>query len=67
MSSEVEKKAEFDKIDTDGDGFISAEELKVNVKKNPKVTDSQAEVIFKWADDNSDGKITFEEYAKFVK
>ncbi|MFE4976427.1 hypothetical protein ACFRAR_30530 [Kitasatospora sp. NPDC056651] len=32
MSSEAEKKAAFDEIDTDGDGFISAAELKAHVR-----------------------------------
>ncbi|MGW3073722.1 MULTISPECIES: EF-hand domain-containing protein [unclassified Kitasatospora] len=67
MTSEAEKKAAFDQIDTDGDGFISAAELKAHVQQDPKVSDANAEAIFKWADDNSDGQISFKEYAEFVR
>ncbi|WP_316522083.1 EF-hand domain-containing protein [Kitasatospora brasiliensis] len=68
MSSEAEKKAEFDKIDTDGDGVISAEELKTHLQGgNSKVSDANAASLFKWADDNSDGEISFKEYAEFVR
>ncbi|MFD4660227.1 EF-hand domain-containing protein [Kitasatospora sp. NPDC058444] len=67
MSSDASKKSQFDEIDTDGDGYISAAELKAHLQENPKVSDANAEALFKFADDNGDGQITFEEFAAVVR
>ncbi|MFJ6777493.1 EF-hand domain-containing protein [Kitasatospora sp. NPDC091257] len=67
MSSADNKKSQFDEIDTDGDGYISAAELKAHLQENPKVSDANAEALFKFADDNSDGQISFEEFAAVVR
>lgn len=67
MSSDASKKSQFDEIDTDGDGYISAAELKAHLQQNPKVSDANAEALFRFADDNSDGRISFEEFAAVVR
>ncbi|MEU9046504.1 MULTISPECIES: EF-hand domain-containing protein [unclassified Kitasatospora] len=67
MSGDAHKKAQFDEIDTDGDGFISAMELKTHLQKNPKVSEANAEALFKIADENDDEQISFEEFAAVIR
>jgi Ca2+-binding EF-hand superfamily protein len=58
----------FDAIDADGDGYITASELlKESVKENPKISDDDVFTIITMADDDGDAKISYEEYAKFVR
>lgn len=61
------KRAQFEEIDTDGDGFITADELKIYLQQNPKVSDANAAATFNFADDNGDQQISFEEFAAFIK
>lgn len=62
MSSSRE---EFDKIDTDGDGTITAEELRKSLGDNPKISADHVAQIIALADDNGDQKLTFDEYEAF--
>ncbi|MFI6446314.1 EF-hand domain-containing protein [Kitasatospora sp. NPDC050543] len=61
------KRAQFEEIDTDGDGFITADELKIYLQQNPKVSDANAAATFNFADDNGDQQISFEEFTAFIK
>ncbi|WP_406190393.1 MULTISPECIES: EF-hand domain-containing protein [unclassified Streptomyces] len=63
-----DKRAAFDKIDTDGDGFITADEFKAALQTSSgKVSDENATAIVNMADENGDKKIDFDEYSKFVR
>lgn len=49
----VIKKQDFDEIDADGDGFITASELlAASVKENPKISDNGIIAIVMMADDD---------------
>ncbi|MFF2146230.1 EF-hand domain-containing protein [Kitasatospora sp. NPDC058190] len=64
----ADKRAAFDKIDTDGDGFITADEFKASLQSaSGKVSDENAQMIVRMADENGDQKIDFDEYAKFAR
>ena len=68
MGASDKTRQDFDVIDVDGDGYITASELlKEFVKNNPKVSDDNIVAIIQMADDDGDQKISYEEYAKFVK
>jgi Ca2+-binding EF-hand superfamily protein len=67
MGASEQTKKDFDDIDTDDDGYITAAELKESLKSNPKVSDENAAAIVQMADDDGDRKINYEEYAKLVK
>jgi Ca2+-binding EF-hand superfamily protein len=68
MGASDKTRQDFDVIDVDGDGYITASELlKEFVKDNPKVSDDNIVAIIQMADDDGDQKISYEEYAKFVK
>jgi Ca2+-binding EF-hand superfamily protein len=60
-------KEDFDAIDTDGDGFITASELLKSLADNPKVSPDNVATIVQMADENGDNQISFEEYENFVK
>jgi Ca2+-binding EF-hand superfamily protein len=67
MNSEAEAREAFDACDKDGNGFLNGEELRVafsTVKHT--VTDEELDAIVAYADENGDGKLSFEEFAKFV-
>jgi Ca2+-binding EF-hand superfamily protein len=58
----------FDEIDVDGDGYITASELlRASVENNPKISDDNVAAIVQMADGDGDNKISYEEYARFVK
>jgi Ca2+-binding EF-hand superfamily protein len=58
----------FDEIDVDGDGYITASELlRTSVENNPKISDDNIATIVQMADADGDNKISYEEYARFVK
>jgi len=59
---------DFDEIDVDGDGYITASELlRASVKNNPKISDDNIAAIVQMADSDGDNKICYEEYARFVR
>jgi len=59
---------DFDEIDVDGDGYITASELlRASVKNNPKISDDNIAAIVQMADSDGDNKISYEEYARFVR
>ena len=58
-------KEDFDAIDTDGDGYITASEMLTSL--GSKVTDEEIVTIVTMADDDGDQKISYEEYAKFAR
>ena len=60
-------KEDFDAIDTDGDGVITASELLTALGDNPKVTADEVATIVQMADEDGDLKVTYEEYAKFAR
>ena len=66
--AEAEVKVIFDKYDNDGDGFLDGiEELKAAFSDaNHIVTDDELKEIVAFADDNNDGKVSFEEFSNFV-
>jgi Ca2+-binding EF-hand superfamily protein len=67
MSDSDKAREDFDAIDTDGDGYITADELKESFKDNPKVSPENVDTISRMADEDGDQKITYAEYAKFVR
>lgn len=58
---------DFDKIDIDNDGYITADELRMALQDNPKVSDANIAAIVRMADENGDRRIDFDEYANFVR
>jgi Ca2+-binding EF-hand superfamily protein len=67
MSESDKTKEDFAKIDTDNDGYITADELKESLKGNPKISDDNVAQVAAMADKDGDQKITYEEYVKFVR
>jgi len=68
MPTSDKKKQDFDAIDVDGDGYITASELTtVAVKDTPDMSDKEAFTIITMADEDRDNKIFYEEYARFVR
>ena len=58
-------KEDFDAIDTDGDGYITASEMLTALGE--KLSADEAATIVTMADDDGDQKISYEEYAKFAR
>jgi Ca2+-binding EF-hand superfamily protein len=68
MSADDKTRQDFDDIDQDGDGYITASELlRASVKDNPKISDDNIAAIVQMADSDGDNKISYEEYARFVR
>jgi Ca2+-binding EF-hand superfamily protein len=67
MGDSDKTREDFNAIDTDDDGYITADELKESFKDNPKVSAENVATIAEMADADGDQKITYEEYAKFVR
>lgn len=68
MGASEKTRQDFDKIDADGDGYITASELlKASVEENPEISDDNIVAILRMADDDGDQKVSYEEYAKFVR
>ena len=56
---------DFDAIDTDGDGFITASELLTSLAATASA--EEIATIVTMADANGDNKIDYDEYAKFAR
>ena len=56
----------FKKMDKDGNGFLSKDEIKGVLESNAQKWGHIEEEIFDKADENKDGKITIEEFMKFA-
>lgn len=67
MSDIESKRRDFDEIDTDDDGFVSAAELAASLQTNPRVSDENVAAVIRIADDDGDRQIDFDEYAKLVR
>ncbi len=68
MSASDKTRQDFDEIDADGDGYITASELlKASVADNPKISDDNIAAIVQMADEDGDNKVSYEEYTKFVR
>jgi len=58
----------FAEIDTDKGGTIDKEEMTTAIlKMNPAATPEMIEGLWKFADDDGNGEITFEEYCKIMR
>ena len=57
----------FATVDTNGDGQITKEELKVLLAQLGQTQDDQAiDVVISMIDENDDGKVDFNEFVKMV-
>ncbi|MGW1728291.1 EF-hand domain-containing protein [Streptomyces sp. NPDC002306] len=68
MADIEEARKHFQRIDTDGDGFITAAEFKVALAQGGdwNVTESVAEVIIKTRDLNGDKVLSFDEFWTYL-
>jgi Ca2+-binding EF-hand superfamily protein len=67
MGASDKARQDFDEIDTDGDGYITASKLlRESAKDNPKISDADIAAIIQMADDGNQ-RISYEEYTKFVR
>ena len=68
MEAKKDLKAKFKEIDTNGDGFVEFEELKVALVEFAKeqnlhaFPDARVEMYLKVADVDGDGRINYEEF-----
>jgi Ca2+-binding EF-hand superfamily protein len=67
MATEEHARRQFNEIDTDGDGFITASELKSYLQENPSVSDANAAQTFTFADTDNDQEITYDEFKDFIR
>lgn len=67
MAAGSDARRQFNEIDTDGDGFITAEELKSYLQENPMVSDANVAQTFAMADRDSDDEISFDEFQQFIR
>jgi Ca2+-binding EF-hand superfamily protein len=58
-------KEDFDAIDTDGDGYITASEMLTSLGE--KISSDDIVTIVTMADADGDQKISYEEYTKFAR
>ncbi|MDX2679188.1 MULTISPECIES: EF-hand domain-containing protein [unclassified Streptomyces] len=68
MADIEEARKQFQRIDTDGDGFITAAEFKAALAQEGdwNVTESVAEVIIKSRDLNGDKVLSFDEFWAYL-
>ena len=67
MADVTEYKATFELIDSDDDGFISAAELvRLFTALGEEVTEEQARLIVRGADDSADDLISLQEVADYM-
>ncbi|OWF55664.1 Calmodulin, flagellar [Mizuhopecten yessoensis] len=52
----------FEKLDKDGDGFLSTDELRAALQYNSDITDDEIDIFFMDADKDGDGKIDYTEF-----
>ncbi len=60
-------KEDFDAIDTDGDGYITASELLTALADKPNASTDDMATVVQMADADGDSQVSYEEYAKFFK
>jgi calmodulin len=61
------KRRTFNQIDVDGDGFITADELRASLETDRQVSADNIATIIQMADDDGDRQIDFAEYAKLSR
>ncbi|MGW0916027.1 EF-hand domain-containing protein [Streptomyces sp. NPDC002784] len=68
MADIDEARKQFERIDTDGDGFITAAEFKTALAQGGdwNVTESVAEAVIKSRDLNGDKLLSFDEFWSYV-
>ncbi|MFI2437469.1 EF-hand domain-containing protein [Streptomyces sp. NPDC018693] len=68
MADIEEARKQFDRIDTDGDGFITAAEFKTALAQGGdwNVTEEVAEAIIKTRDLNGDKVLSFDEFWSYL-
>ncbi|KAB1143643.1 EF-hand domain-containing protein [Streptomyces luteolifulvus] len=68
MADIDEARKQFQRIDTDGDGFITAAEFKTALAQSGdwNVTESVAEAIIKTRDLNGDKVLSFDEFWTYL-
>lgn len=68
MADIEEARKQFQRIDTDGDGFITAAEFKTALAQEGdwNVTESVAEVLIKSRDLNGDKVLSFDEFWSYL-
>lgn len=68
MADIEEARKQFERIDTDGDGFITAAEFKTALAQEGdwNVTESVAEVVIKTRDLDGDKKLSFDEFWAYL-
>ncbi|MET7295571.1 EF-hand domain-containing protein [Streptomyces griseoloalbus] len=69
MADIEEARKQFERIDTDGDGFITAAEFKTALAQGGdwNVTETVAEAVIKSRDLNGDKLLSFDEFWAHVK
>ncbi|MFJ3666516.1 EF-hand domain-containing protein [Streptomyces sp. NPDC090106] len=68
MANIDDARKQFERIDTDGDGFITAAEFKTALAQGGdwNVTESVAEVVIKTRDLNGDKVLSFDEFWAYL-
>lgn len=67
MDTEEELRGAFKVFDKDGNGYISATELRhVMTSLGEKLTDEELEEMIREADTDGDGQVNYEEFAKMM-